>query len=76
MADIPSITSVAAGTDHSFALTVDGEAYSWGFSQGGRTGQDTEEDIKVPTVIDCEAIRGNAIGAAEDLMNIEDMLVS
>ena len=36
---------VAAGTDNSFALTKDGEAYSWGFSDGFRTGQGTELTI-------------------------------
>lgn len=63
-AGIPSIALVAAGTDHSFALTTGGEAYSWGFSQGGRTGQDTEDDIKIPTLIDCESIRGKKLTIA------------
>ncbi|KAI3390284.1 hypothetical protein diail_10545, partial [Diaporthe ilicicola] len=44
--------------DHSFALTNDGKAYSWGFSSNGRTGQGTEDDIKIPTVIDGKAISG------------------
>jgi regulator of chromosome condensation len=60
-AEVPPITSVAAGIDHSLALTTNGEAYSWGFSESGRTGQDTENDIKAPTRIDCEATRGKKL---------------
>jgi len=62
--DIPPVTSDAAGTDHGFALTDDGEAYSWGFSENGRTGQGTENDIKVPTLIDDKAIRGKKVAIA------------
>lgn len=55
---------MAAGTDHSFALTTDGEAYSWGFSANGRTGQGTEDDIKIPTRIDGKAVRGKKLVVA------------
>ena len=58
---ISDITSVASGTDHSFALTADGKAYSWGFSSNGRTGHGTERDIEVPSLIDCKAIRGKKL---------------
>ncbi|KAI0477393.1 RCC1/BLIP-II [Xylariaceae sp. FL0804] len=62
--DLPFIVSVASGTDHSLALTADGKAYSWGFGQNGRTGQDDEEDTKIPTLIDSEAVRGRKLVAA------------
>ncbi|KAG8163423.1 hypothetical protein KVR01_006720 [Diaporthe batatas] len=62
--DIPPISLVAAGTDHSFALTTDGKAYSWGFSSNGRTGQGTEDDIKIPTVIDGQAVNGKMLVVA------------
>ncbi|KAL1862574.1 hypothetical protein Daus18300_008534 [Diaporthe australafricana] len=62
--DLPPIASIAAGTDHSFALTASGETYSWGFSSNGRTGQGTEDDIKVPTLIDSKAVRGKKLTVA------------
>lgn len=48
---------MGGGTDHSFALTVDGTAYSWGFSANGRTGHGTEDDIEVPIPINNTAVR-------------------
>ncbi|KAI1881414.1 hypothetical protein JX265_000240 [Neoarthrinium moseri] len=55
--DLPPIASVASGTDHSFALTVDGKAYTWGFGASGRTGLGNEGDIEIPTLIDNMAVR-------------------
>ena len=55
--DLPSIASVASGTDHSLVLTVTGKAYSWGFGANGRTGQDGEDDTEVPTPISSKAVR-------------------
>lgn len=63
--DIPLITSVAAGTDHSIALTADGKPYSWGFSDSGRTGQGTEDDIKIPTLVESKAIKGKKLVFAD-----------
>jgi regulator of chromosome condensation len=58
---IPPIAFVAAGTDHSIAITRDGQAYSWGFSVSYQTGQGTDDDIKVPTLIDNTAVRGKTL---------------
>lgn len=57
MAGVSSVSLVAAGTDHSFALTAEGKAYSWGFSANYQTGQGTEDDVEVPTLIDNSAVR-------------------
>ncbi|KAK0616508.1 regulator of chromosome condensation 1/beta-lactamase-inhibitor protein II [Immersiella caudata] len=58
---LSDIVKVAAGTDHSFAITKDGKVYSWGFSANYQTGQGTTEDIPVPTLIDNSAIRDRKI---------------
>ncbi|KAL2022431.1 hypothetical protein VTK56DRAFT_5260 [Thermocarpiscus australiensis] len=59
--DIKDVVSVAAGTDHSFAITKDGKVYSWGFSANYQTGQGTTDDIESPTLIDNTAIRDRKI---------------
>jgi regulator of chromosome condensation len=32
-------------------VAKNGKAYSWGFSDGFRTGQGTESDVKTPTLL-------------------------
>ncbi|KAL2175045.1 regulator of chromosome condensation 1/beta-lactamase-inhibitor protein II [Thermothelomyces heterothallicus CBS 202.75] len=59
--DIKDVVHVAAGTDHSFAITADGKVYSWGFSANYQTGQGTTDDIESPTLIDNSAIRDRKI---------------
>ena len=58
---LKDVVKVAAGTDHSFAITKDGKVYSWGFSANYQTGQGTDDDIEVPTLIDNTAIRDRKI---------------
>lgn len=58
---VKDVVCVAAGTDHSFAITKRGEVYSWGFSANYQTGQGTTDDIVVPTRIDNSAIRERKI---------------
>jgi len=50
---IPSIhaVSVAAGIDNSFAVTLEGKAYSWGFSANYRNGQGTDDTVKEATLV-------------------------
>lgn len=48
---------VAAGTDHSLAITEHGKGYSWGFSANYQTGQGTTDDVTVATVFDNTATR-------------------
>jgi regulator of chromosome condensation len=59
--DIEDVVHVAAGTDHSFAITRDGKVYTWGFSANYQTGQGTTDDIEKPTIIDNSAIRDRKI---------------
>lgn len=53
-----------AESDHSIAITTDGQAYSWGFSVNYQTGQGTDEDIEEATLIDNTAIRGKQMNWA------------
>ncbi|KAK4643245.1 hypothetical protein QC761_403350 [Podospora bellae-mahoneyi] len=59
--EVKDVVQVAAGTDHSFAVTKDGKVYSWGFSANYQTGQGTTDDIESPTLIDNTAIRDRKI---------------
>ncbi|KAJ9649517.1 hypothetical protein H2199_000292 [Coniosporium tulheliwenetii] len=49
------------GTDHTIAITTDGKAYSWGFSANYQTGQGTDDDVEVATLIDNTAVRGKKL---------------
>ncbi|KAJ5403978.1 Ran exchange factor Prp20/Pim1 [Penicillium cosmopolitanum] len=65
---VPGIKAkgIAAASDHSLAVDADGRAWSWGFSATYQTGQGTQDDIEVATVIDNTATRGkqlNWVGA-------------
>ncbi|KAH8903606.1 RCC1/BLIP-II [Coniochaeta sp. PMI_546] len=59
--DVPPVASVAVGVDNSFAVTTEGQVYSWGFSVGYQTGQGQTDDVEEPTLIDNTAIRGKKI---------------
>ncbi|KAK3384653.1 putative regulator of chromosome condensation protein [Lasiosphaeria ovina] len=61
VAGVSDVVHVAAGTDHSFAVTAQGKVYSWGFSANYQTGQGTDDDIETPTLIDNSAIRDRKI---------------
>ncbi|KOS37856.1 hypothetical protein ACN38_g11344 [Penicillium nordicum] len=63
---VPDITAkvVAAASDHSLAIDADGRAWSWGFSATYQTGQGTQDDIEVATVIDNTATRGKKLNWA------------
>ena len=60
---IPGLDTVqvAAGSDHSIAITRHGRAYSWGFSLNCQTGLGSEEDVEVATMIDNTAVRGKKL---------------
>lgn len=59
--DVPPVKSVAVGVDNGFAVTTEGQVYSWGFSVGYQTGQGQTDDVEEPTLIDNTAIRGKKI---------------
>jgi regulator of chromosome condensation len=55
--DLKNIVAGACGPDHSIVIDKDGKAWSWGFSANYQTGQGTDDDIEVPTMIDNTAVR-------------------
>lgn len=63
---IPDIhaVSVAAAIDNSFAITSEGDAYSWGFSANYRTGQGTEDTVTVATLLDRGDVKGKKLAFA------------
>ncbi|GAD94871.1 Ran exchange factor Prp20/Pim1 [Paecilomyces variotii No. 5] len=63
---VPGIKAsvVAAGSDHSLAIDTEGRAWSWGFSATYQTGQGTQDDIEVATIIDNTAVRGKKLSWA------------
>jgi regulator of chromosome condensation len=63
MVDIDGdVVMVAAANDHSFAVTKDGEAYSWGFNENYQTGHgDEDDDIAEATLLDNSAVRGKKL---------------
>ncbi|OTB08950.1 hypothetical protein M426DRAFT_316243 [Hypoxylon sp. CI-4A] len=54
--DVPA-KFVAASSDTTIAITPDGKAYSWGFSENYQTGLGTTDDVEIPTSIDNSAVR-------------------
>jgi len=60
---IPDIQAVfvAAAIDNSIAITTDGKAYSWGYSEGYRTGLGTEEPVKSPTLLQEGDVEGKRL---------------
>ncbi|OJJ55788.1 hypothetical protein ASPSYDRAFT_158142 [Aspergillus sydowii CBS 593.65] len=63
---VPGIKAktVAAGSDHSIAIDNDGRPWSWGFSATYQTGQGTQDDVEVATVIENTAVRGKNLNWA------------
>jgi regulator of chromosome condensation len=68
--DLKDVRQLAAGNNHVLALDGRGKVFAWGCAEkgqlgrNGRTGQGTEDDIKVPTMIDDKAIRGKTVAIA------------
>jgi alpha-tubulin suppressor-like RCC1 family protein len=63
------VVQVAAGTDHSMALTAIGELYSWGVGSYGQLGHGGKEHLAVPRVVDgIEAVVGMAGGERHSLV--------
>jgi regulator of chromosome condensation len=61
---LKNIVSGACGPEHTIVIDKDGKAYSWGFSANYQTGQGTDDDIDVPTLIDNTAVRETKLTAA------------
>ena len=52
-----AVSYVTASSEHNIAITKEGKAWSWGFSGNYQTGQGTDDDIEVATMIDNTAVR-------------------
>ena len=63
---VPGINAkwVAAGSDHTIAITTEGKAYSWGFSAGYQTGQGSTDDVEIAKLIDNTAVRDKKLNWA------------
>ncbi|KAL5335578.1 regulator of chromosome condensation 1/beta-lactamase-inhibitor protein II [Aspergillus crustosus] len=53
------------GTDHSFVITTDGKAYSWGFNATRQTGQPGDEDVVRPTLLSNKHVDGKTLVMAD-----------
>ena len=56
------VVQVAAGRDHSMAMTTTGELYAWGEGGSGQLGHGGKEHLAVPRVVD--GIGGAVVGMA------------
>lgn len=56
---------MAAGIDNCLAITPEGQAFSWGYSQGGRTGLGTEDEVFLATLIDNTAVKEKRLTIAQ-----------
>ena len=56
------VVQVAAGDDHSMALTASGVLYSWGAGDSGQLGHGGKENLAVPRVVG--EIEGAVVGIA------------
>ncbi|KAI9820348.1 MAG: Regulator of chromosome condensation [Pycnora praestabilis] len=59
-----AVKFATAGSDTSIAITTEGQVYSWGFSANYQTGQGTDDDVEVATLIDNTAVRGKKLNWA------------
>jgi len=62
---VSDVVSVAAAIDNSFAITKEGKAYAWGYSENYRTGLATEDTVKVPTLLERGDMKGKKINFAD-----------
>ena len=46
---LAQVTELFCGGDHTFALTANGELYSWGWGEYGQTGSNANNDVVAPS---------------------------
>jgi alpha-tubulin suppressor-like RCC1 family protein len=62
------VIAVAAGWEHSLALTESGEVYAWGWNKGGRLGLGDRKKRLVPTKVPgLTEVKAIAAGGAHSL---------
>ncbi len=58
VANVPSFRQVAAGSNHTCAVTTDDRAYCWGFNFAGQVGDGTSVDRYLPVPVLAAGRRG------------------
>lgn len=58
---VTGVVFVAADIDNSIAVTKEGKAYAWGYSENYRTGLGTEDPVKEPTLLQNTAVKEKKI---------------
>ncbi len=57
-----SVESLGLGTDHSFVITKEGEAYSWGFNVQKQAGQPGDiDEVVLPTLLSNKYVDGKRL---------------
>lgn len=59
--NLSNVHQIAAGSNHTIAVTKDGKAYAWGFGESYQLGSGSDEDEKVPHLIEGQKIEGKDI---------------
>ncbi|KAL4987898.1 regulator of chromosome condensation 1/beta-lactamase-inhibitor protein II [Aspergillus falconensis] len=63
--NIHGAIGLGIGTDHSFVITKDGRAYSWGFNAMHQTGQPGDDDVAQPTLLSNKHVDGKKLVLAD-----------
>ncbi|KAL4746976.1 hypothetical protein BDW72DRAFT_209944 [Aspergillus terricola var. indicus] len=63
--NIQDAIGLGIGTDHSFVITKDGHAYSWGFNAMRQTGQPGDDDVARPTPLINKHVDGKRLVFAD-----------
>ncbi|MCP4105144.1 MAG: hypothetical protein GY749_06350 [Desulfobacteraceae bacterium] len=58
---------IAAGGDHSLAVTGDGKAYTWGDNDNGQLGNNSKDDSSTPVVLNLSDMSAIAAGLNHSL---------
>jgi regulator of chromosome condensation len=56
--NLADVIQIAAGSNHTIAVTKDGKAFAWGFGESYQLGSGSDEDEKVPHLIEGQKIEG------------------
>lgn len=67
---IPAIQQIACGSENCFALSKDGEMYSWGLNFKGQLGLGDFENRHEPTLVDTMMAPDSTLGSSQNKKNI------